>query len=192
MTRGAAREEAILSAALDVLGEVGYDRMTMDEVAARARASKATIYRHWPGKAELVVAAVRHRAGSPPEPPPDSGALRDDLLATLTAMRAGLTGQDEALILGLMVAMRRDPELAQVVRAQVIADKGEVFGVVLGRAVARGDLPGGAGHALVPEVGSAMLFSRLFVTGKPLDDVFLRQLVDDVLLPLLESRRGAH
>lgn len=188
MTRGAAREEAIMSATLDLLGEVGYDRMTMDEVAARARASKATIYRRWPGKAELVVAAVRNRAGGPATPPPDTGNLRDDLLAVLTAMRASLTGQDAPLILGLIIAMRRDPELARIVRGQVIDDKGEVFGAVLDRAVARGDLPAGVEHALFVEISSAMLFSRLFVTGQPLDDEFLRHLVDEVLLPLLERR----
>jgi AcrR family transcriptional regulator len=63
-TRGAAREEAILLATLELLGEAGYDRMTMDAVAARARASKATIYRRWPDKAGLVVAAVRRHAGT--------------------------------------------------------------------------------------------------------------------------------
>ncbi|WP_236792419.1 TetR/AcrR family transcriptional regulator [Amycolatopsis sp. GM8] len=185
MPRGTAREDAILTATLDVLGEVGYDRMTMDEIAARARASKATIYRHWPGKPELVVAAVRNRAGGPAAAPPDTGDLREDLLAVLTAMRASLTGQDSALILGLMIAMRRDAGLAEVVRAQVVDDKGEVFGAVLDRAVARGDLPGGTDHTLFVEISSAMLFSRLFITGLPLDDTFLRHLVDEVLLPLL-------
>jgi AcrR family transcriptional regulator len=188
MARGTAREEAILSATLELLGEVGYDRITMDGVAARARASKATIYRHWPGKAELVVAAVRNRAGGQATPPPDTGSLRGDLLAVLTAMRASLTGQDAALILGLIIAMRRDPELAQIVRGQVVDDKGEVFGAVLGRAAARGDLPDGTGHGLFVEISSAMLFSRLFVTGQPLDDEFLRHLVDEVLLPLLQRR----
>lgn len=109
----------------------------------------------------------------------------------LTTLRAGLTGQDAALILGLLTAMRRHPELAQVVRGQVLDDKGEVFGAVLDRAAARGELEGGPVRALFVEISSAMLFSRLFVTGQPLDDEFLRQLVDDVLLPLLDRPRGA-
>ncbi|MDN3354323.1 TetR/AcrR family transcriptional regulator [Actinomadura sp. DC4] len=187
--RGEAREEAILLATLELLAEVGYDRMTMDAVAARARASKATIYRRWPGKAELVVTAVKRHAGSPAAAPADTGDLRQDLVAVLEVMRAGLTGQDAALILGLMIAMRRDPGLARTVRGQVVDDKGEVFGAVIARAVERGDLPGTVDHALFAEIGSAMLFSRLFVTGDPLDDAFIGHLVDAVLLPLLAHQR---
>jgi AcrR family transcriptional regulator len=186
--RGEAREEAILLATLALLAEVGYDQMTMDAVAARARASKATIYRRWPGKAELVVTAVKRHAGSPTVTPPDTGSLRQDLLAVLEVMRAGLTGQDAALILGLMIAMRRDPELARTVRGQVVDDKREVFGAVIARAVDRGDLPATVDHALFVEISSAMLFSRLFVTGEPLDDAFIHHLVDAVLLPLLDHR----
>ncbi|TVT52479.1 TetR/AcrR family transcriptional regulator [Amycolatopsis rhizosphaerae] len=183
--RGEAREEAILGATVALLAEVGYDRMTMDAVAARARASKATIYRRWPGKAELVVAAVRRRSGSPPVAPPDTGTLRGDLLAVLNSMRATLGGQDAALLFGLLLAMRRDPELARTVRGQVIDDKGVAFGEVLRRAAARGDLPPGLDGVAFVEIGSAMLFHRLFVTGEPLDEPFLAHLTDDILLPLL-------
>jgi hypothetical protein len=90
-----------------------------------------------------------------------------------------------------MIAMRRDPELAGAVRGQVVDDKREVFGAVINRAVERGDLRATLDHALFVEISSALLFSRLFVTGEPLDDVFIRHLVDEVLLPLLDhhSRR---
>ena len=135
------REEAILLATLELLAEAGYDQLTMDGVAARARCSKATIYRRWPGKAELVMTAVRRHAGSPAAAAPDTGSLRADLLAVVEAMRASLVGQDAALILGLMIAMRRDPELARVVRDQILDTKREVFGAAIARAVARGDLP---------------------------------------------------
>jgi AcrR family transcriptional regulator len=84
--RGAAREDAILLATLDLLVESGYDQLTMDAVAGRARCSKATIYRRWPGKAELVVTAVRRHAGDPAPAVPDTGTLRGGLLAALAAM----------------------------------------------------------------------------------------------------------
>jgi AcrR family transcriptional regulator len=188
--RSEMREEAILLATLELLAEVGYDQMTMDAVAARARSSKATIYRRWPGKAELVVTAVKRHAGSPAMAPTDSGSLREDLLAVLHVMRSSLTGQDADLILGLMIAMRRDVELARTVRSQVVDDKREVFGTVIARAVARGDLPATVDHALFVEISSAMLFSRLFITGEPLDDIFICHLVDAVLLPLLDHQSG--
>lgn len=183
--RGAAREAAILQVTLELLAESGYDQLTIDAVAARARCSKATIYRRWPGKAALVITAVRQHAGQPAMAVPDTGSLRSDLLAALQAMRSSLSGQDAALILGLLIAMHRDPELADVVRQQVLLAKREVFDAVIARAVARGDVQATADGALLAEISSAVLFSRLLVTGEPLDSAFTRHLVDAVLLPAL-------
>ena len=189
-TRGEVREEAILRATLELLAEVGYDQLTIDGVAARAHCSKATIYRRWQGKAELVITAVRRHSAPPPQPAPGTGSLREDLLAALEAMRSSLAGQDTALLLGLMTAMRHDQELAAVVREQVIDNKREVFGAAVARAVTRGELPAGADHTLLAEISSAMLLSRQLVTGEPLDAAFAQELVDDVLLPLLHHQHG--
>ena len=189
-TRGEVREEAILRATLELLAEVGYDQLTIDGVAARAHCSKATIYRRWQGKAELVITAVRRHSPPPPRPAPGTGSLREDLLAALEAMRSSLAGQDTALLLGLMTAMRHDQELAAVVREQVIDNKREVFGAAVARAVARGELPAGADHTLLAEISSAMLLSRQLVTGEPLDAAFAQELVDDVLLPLLRHQHS--
>lgn len=189
-TRGEVREEAILRATLELLAEVGYDQLTIDGVAARAHCSKATIYRRWQGKPELVIAAVRRHSAPPPQPAPGTGSLREDLLAALEAMRSSLAGQDTALLLGLMTAMRHDRELAAVVREQVVDNKREVFGAAVARAVARGELPAGADHTLLAEISSAMLLSRQLVTGQPLDAAFAQELVDDVLLPLLRHQRS--
>jgi AcrR family transcriptional regulator len=183
--RGATRETAILQATLELLAESGYDQLTIDAVAARARCSKATIYRRWPDKAALVITAVRRHPGQPATAAPDTGSLRSDLQAALQAMRSGLSGQDAALILGLIGAMHRDPELAGAVREQVLQAKREVFGAVIARAAARGDVPTAADGALLAEISSAVLFSRLLVTGEPLDDAFTQHLVDAVLLPAL-------
>jgi AcrR family transcriptional regulator len=183
--RGAPREEAILLATLELLAESGYDQLTIDAVAARARCSKATIYRRWPGKTALVITAVRRYAGRPLTAAPDTGSLRSDLLAALQEMRSSLLGQDAALILGLLMAMRRDTELAAAVRDQVLDAKREVLGAAIDRAIARGDIPADAGSALLAEISSAVLLSRLLVTGEPLDDAFVQLLVDTVLLPTL-------
>jgi len=184
--RGAVRETAILGATLELLAESGYDQLTIDAVAARARCSKATIYRRWPGKAALVSTAIRRRAGQPAAAVPDTGSLRSDLQAALRIMRSSLSGQDAALILGLLSAMHRDPELAGAVREQVLDVKREVFDAVIARAAARGDIPATADGALLAEISSAVLLSRLLVTGEPLDDAFTQHLVDAVLLPALE------
>jgi AcrR family transcriptional regulator len=183
--RGAVRENAILQATLELLAESGYDQLTIDAVAARARCSKATIYRRWPGKAALVTTAVRRHAGQPAAAAPDTGSLRSDLLAALELMRSSLSGQDAALLLGLLIAMHRDGELAAAVREQVLDVKREVFGAVIARAIARGEVPATTDGALLVEISSAVLFSRRLVTGEPLDDVFIQHLVDAVLLPAL-------
>ncbi|GLW26937.1 TetR/AcrR family transcriptional regulator [Microbispora triticiradicis] len=186
--RGEIREEAILRVAMSLLVEVGYDQLTIEAIAERARASKATIYRRWPGKAELVATAIRRYAGTPVAAPPDTTNLRDGLLAVLLELRTSLIGQDSALILGLLVAMRRDPDLAHTVRRHVLDHKRDVFAAVVAGAIARGEVPQTIDHALVAEISSAALLSRLLVTGEPLDDLFLQLLVDAVLLPMLNHQ----
>lgn len=186
--RGAAREEAILRATLTLLARDGYDQMTIDAVAAEARSSKATIYRRWPGKAALVVAAVRRYGGQPEPEAPDTGDLREDLLAVLTAMRDSLQGQDAALLLGLLAAMRRDAALAKAVRDQVVVVKHGLFYEIIRRAAACGDVPVEADAAMLAEVSSAVLLSRLLVTGQGFDDRFAEHFTDTVLLPIAKER----
>ena len=182
--RGAPRESAICSAALELLAEVGYDRMSMDSVAARAHASKATIYRRWPGKRELVLDAVRSRAAVDVIPA-DTGSLRGDIIATLRGMTHGIGGQDAALIAGVVRAMQSAPELADCMRSQVIEDKRTISRTIVGRAVARGELGPDADPGVFHEVAPALMFFRALMTGLPVDDGFLAHVTDDVLVPLL-------
>ncbi len=186
--RAEAREQAILDAALELVMEVGYDRLSMDALAERAHASKATIYRRWSGKAQVVVEAIRRRKHGR-HAVPDTGSLRQDLLEALGGMCLSLDG-DEALVTGVMSAMRTDPELAVLMRAQVI-DDGNPVDVVIARAVARGELPPGTTGDLVNEVGPAVVMLRLVFRGEPLDEAFTVHLVDEIVLPLLRNPAGA-
>ena len=184
----AGREVAICDAALALLLEVGYDRMSMDAVAARAKASKATIYRRWPGKQELVLDAVRAR-GPGLVVTEDTGSLRGDLVATYSAARHGSAADDADLIAGLLRAMRSTPELADCVRTQVLEQKRYIGQVLVERAVARGELPTDADPDVWHEVAPALMFFRILVTDGPVDDAFLTHVADDVLVPLL-ARSG--
>ena len=106
------RHEEILQAAIDELQSVGYDRTTMDAVAERAGASKATLYRHWQNKAELVVAAIRYMKGLDTAPLPDTGDLRTDLM-TLLQGATQHSGQEQLCVMrGMVSACGADPELA--------------------------------------------------------------------------------
>ena len=185
------RDAAICDATLALLLEVGYDRMSMDAIAARAHASKATIYRRWPGKQELVLDAVRAR-GVGLTVAEDTGSLRGDLVATYRSAIHGSAADDADLIAGVLRAMRTAPELADCVRSQVIESKCDVSRVIVARAIARGELPAETDPLILHEVASALWFHRVLVVGGPVDDAFIAHVVDDVLMPLLDrSSRSA-
>jgi AcrR family transcriptional regulator/ketosteroid isomerase-like protein len=184
-SRGRAREQAILSAVVGLLGEVGYEAMTMDAVAARAHASKTTIYRRWPGKPELVRSAVGAFVAGRVLAAPDAGTLRGDLLAVMQAMRGHLTPEFTDMMSGLVHAMRSDPELAGSLRSLFAQDP--VSEQIVGRAVARGEVQPGAASRLAPlvhEAVEAQLLRQIF-SGGELDDAFARHVIDDVVLPLV-------
>jgi len=199
--RGKPRERAILSAVISLLGETGYEAMTMDAVAARAHASKTTIYRRWPGKAELVRAAVdahitsrilsTQDSGTQDSGTQDTGSLRGDLLAVMNAMPGHLTPEFMAMMSGLVHALRTDPQLAASLRS--LFDHDSVAEQIIGRAVRRGELPAPAAGrlaGLVHEVIEAQIFRQL-MTASALDDSFAAHVVDDIILPLLAGRTAA-
>jgi len=184
-SRGVSRERAILSAVIGLLGEAGYEAMTMDAVAARAHASKTTIYRRWPGKPELVRAAVDAYIAGRVLRSADTGSLRGDLLSVLQAMREHLTPEFMAMMSGLVHAMRADPELAGSLRSMF--DEDSVSAELVARAVGRGELPADDGARLAPlvhEVVEAQVF-RQIAAGGELGQRFAGHLVDDIVLPLL-------
>jgi AcrR family transcriptional regulator len=183
--RAEAREQAILDAALELLMEVGYDRFSMDALAERAKAGKATIYRHWSGKAQIVAEAVRRLKMGALAAPVDTGSLRGDLLGELTLMCTSMTTEDAAIVSGVMLAMRTDPELAHLVRTQIIESKRGKFKGIIERAVVRGELPAGSTADLLDEVSPAMLMNRVVIQGEPLDEGFAVHMVDDIVLPLV-------
>jgi AcrR family transcriptional regulator len=183
--RAEAREQAILDAALSLVIEVGYDRLSMDALAERAHAGKATIYRHWSGKAEVVVEAIRRRKCDASVPAVQTGSLRGDLVATLECMNAAMSSEDSALLVGVLSAMHKDQELAALMRSQVIDARKDMLDEILERAVASGELKAGTDAGVVNEVLSAMFFNRLVISGEPIDDAFVAHMVDEVVLPLL-------
>jgi AcrR family transcriptional regulator len=184
-TRGEPRERAILSAVIGLLGEAGYEAMTIDAVAARAHASKTTIYRRWAGKAELVRAAVdAHIAGRVPGTH-DTGSLRADLLAVMQAISCHLTQDFMAMMSGLVHVMRTDGELAASLRS--LFDQDAAAEQIIGRAVQRGELPAPAAGKLarlVHEVIEAQVYRQLMIEAA-IGSAFACHVVDDIILPLL-------
>jgi AcrR family transcriptional regulator len=165
--------------------EVGYDRMSMDALAERARAGKATIYRHWAGKAEVVVEAVRCRKCDDFSAPPDTGSIRGDLLAALNHSRESFSEEDSGLLIGMISAMHHDQELADLMRQQLFEAKQCLFDDIVARAVQRGEPVSMSASPIANEVSSAMFLNRVAMGGGDIDEAFVLHMVDDVILPLL-------
>ena len=186
----AAVEDAILRAALRLLGEAGYEGLRIEEVARRAGAGKTSIYRRWATREELILAAVRHflgetaaRAGKAAPAAPLS--LRDDLLAQARRLAAVLTPDRAGIIAGLLLAMRSHPELASMVRQALVAGEGGAMAAVLERAVRRGERRSVRVPGTVLQVLPGVLLLQVLVLGQQADDRVLVRLVDDVMLPLI-------
>lgn len=184
--RGAARENAIIDAAMTLVAEIGYDRMTMDAVASRAKASKATIYRRWSGKADLVAAGLRRDLSVAGTEIPNSGSLRGDLLEILRTIRGRVNERYHGLLVGMIRAMQDDPDVAGLIRAQLAANQQNLRLILERNSAERNETI--ENIDLIQEIAPAQVMMRILVTGESVDDEFLIHLVDRVLLPLVTPK----
>jgi AcrR family transcriptional regulator len=176
------RDVAIREAALDLLSEIGYDRLTMDAVAARAHASKATIYRRWQGKAALVVDALNCSKGSMLEP--DTGSLEGDLASLSHASCSQENRFNAQIMLGLITALAHDAELRDVVRERMIEPRTKVIRTIFERAVERGEVSTERNLDLLVALFPALMIQQVLITGELPDTDFSTRVMNDVILPL--------
>jgi AcrR family transcriptional regulator len=180
-------ESALLTAAWDELVEVGYARLTMGSIAARAQTSEPVLYRRWPNKDHMVFAALEHHRKANPVAVPDTGTLRDDLIAYLTAVSEALAGYfaiaAAAAFSGLLADTGLTPAQARekVLDAQHLPrDRG-----IYQRAQARGELD----LDRVPEAVLAMPFDLvrhdMLMDLGPVKPARIRSIVDELFLPLV-------
>ncbi|WP_019969965.1 TetR/AcrR family transcriptional regulator [Mycobacterium sp. 141] len=180
------RDPEILDAALRGVAELGYDRLSMDDIAARAGVGKAAIYRRWPSKPVVVADAIAHwrrRQGS--VEPPDTGSLRGDIEALVAAVPefddAGL-GTIQVIV-GVATAAMHSPVLAAALDDLVLSPPRQMVRLLLDHAQARGEIPPGRDLSLIPDVALGLNVLRV-MTGRPIDRVFVRRVLEDVILPL--------
>lgn len=187
--RGAALEEAILGAAVDELTESGYAGLTMDKVATRAGTNKNAIYRRWPNRLALGIAAYRQLTTT--VQPPDTGALRDDVLEWLRQANRYWASPLGAILRELLSAAGGTSELLAQLQDQSGDAAAAPWLTILGRAVARGEAAPEALHPRVATVAMVLLRNEFVVRGVPAapDDVLV-EIVDEVYLPLVRSRGG--
>ena len=177
------RETELLAVTLQLLQQHGYDRLTVDAVAATARASKATVYRRWPSKAELVLAAfiegIRQVAV-----PPDTGTLRGDLLR-LGELVCQEGRQHASTIRAVLVEVSRNPALNDVMQHQFIEQRKALIRHVLQQAVDRGEIEDAAISDELWDLLPGYLIFRSIIPSRPPTRHTVQTLVDDVIIPSL-------
>jgi AcrR family transcriptional regulator len=183
----ATRDDALRQAALELIAEIGYDRLTIDAVAARVKASKATLYRRWNSKAELVADAFTC-SGFKGVDTPDTGDLRSDLLALSAQIWMDTEPVPRAtLMAGMFSAMLASPELRDALNA-VTAPPAVMVSTVIQRAVERGEIPVPEHLDSILSVMPGICMFRLVKTGTAPDRQFFESVIDGVILPALHHR----
>ena len=173
----------VLEATADLVADVGVDRVTIDEVAARSGVAKTTIYRHWPTKQALVLDAVR-TVCFPEAPTPNTGDLRADLTACFEGMvRAGLSGRTGQMLPSLLDGAHRDAALDQLLR-DYLRERSGPTRTVLELAQLRGDLPADLDLDLAVTLVVGPLLYRKVILREPVTAPFVAAVVDATLRAL--------
>ncbi|MEV4037083.1 TetR/AcrR family transcriptional regulator [Streptomyces umbrinus] len=181
------REAELYTAVLDLLREVGYDALTMDAVATRTRSSKATLYRQWGGKAELVARAMRFmKPGRAADV--DTGSLRGDLHSLVAREDDCVMEQNSALMRGLAMAVHGNPDLLKAFRELLVEPEIAEFKQVLQRAVDRGEVRvdnPALDYMMHMLIGA--FAARTMIDELPPTQAFLASYIDAVVIPALSA-----
>lgn len=188
--RGEALERAILDAAWEVLREVGYGGLTMEAVAARAATSKPVIYRRWPSRAALVIAAW-DRLAPVSHAPIDTGTLRSDLFILFTRIGRRVDRMMSETIAGVMGEALRHPELAEFLRERLRgAPVAAPLERILRHAADRGELLPVRLPARVARTPVDLIRNEAMTFGAPVSSDTIAEIVDEIFLPLLRGLAG--
>jgi AcrR family transcriptional regulator len=174
-------DEAILAAAMDLLAEIGYARLTMDQVAARARVGKASVYLRWPNKVALVAEAIQQRAAVVPDVP-DTGSLREDMRAFLRALLHSKSVAQRA-VAAVTGEIASNPELAKAWRQGVEGTLLACMREIVDRAIERGELPASSDAELLALLPVTLLQSWRQTHGQAPDDAVVDRIVAQYFTP---------
>ncbi|MEU9123910.1 TetR-like C-terminal domain-containing protein [Streptomyces sp. NPDC048506] len=182
--RGAALEAALLDATWDELLAVGCHDLTYEGVAARARTSRTVLYRRWPQRLDLILAALRHRTPPLPPPVPDTGSLRTDVLALLDQITTRLTEITPVLQV-LTDSRTRGTDLSDYLAERSREGGGDAMADLLDRAARRGELDPSRIPAPVAALPVTLVSSEMLITHQAPSPAAVTAVVDDIFLPLV-------
>jgi AcrR family transcriptional regulator len=183
--RDPSRDGAIRAAILTVLADAGYAGLTMDAVAAEAGVGKATIYRRWRTKSDLVADAVRSLHADP-DTTPDTGSLEEDLRILLRGLVAAVNGPLGAATLSLLSSLPHEPELRAAFENGPMGRWSDSFRTVWSQAEKRGEVRAGLAGTAVVATASSPILQRWLFTDLPVDAAFADEVLADVVLPLVQ------
>jgi AcrR family transcriptional regulator len=189
--RGAVLERAILDAALEQLGTVGWNGLTMEGVAAGAQTGKAAVYRRWPSKEDLVFDALR--AGLPRfEAAPDLGSVREDLLELCRQAREAMSSRPGSAVRA--VIHECDPIQAErfhgVIFDGIVEPTLQLLREVITRGIERNEVRSDAVNSYVIDAIPAMMMYRSKMRGSEWEDRDLEEMIDQLMVPLLRPDGG--
>ena len=187
--RGEELEAALLEAAWQELAEAGFARLTMESVAARARTGVAVLYRRWPSKDDLVLAAIRHYGTTYPVDIPDTGSLRGDMIALLSSFsnsRVSFATTISAVFSGLLASSGLTP--AQV-REKVLADRPLWSDQIFSRAHERGEIDLRRIPPAVLTMPFDLIRHDMLMTYQPIPPERVLAIVNDLFMPLVAINR---
>ena len=187
--RDPSRDGAIRSAILAVLAESGYAGLTMDAVAASAGVGKATIYRRWRTKSDLVADAVAELSAVSVTLP-DTGSVEGDLRRLLHGLVSAVNGPLGAAALSLMSALPHEPALRDAFRSGPVELWSDMYRQVWSRAVERGEVDDSVPGSAVSSSASAPILQRWLFSSEPVTEAYADEVLTEVVLPLLAVRRA--
>jgi AcrR family transcriptional regulator len=176
----------IRAAILRLLADVGYGALTMDAVASEAGVGKATIYRRWRTKQDLVVDTISdlNRAEATA---PDTGSVEGDLRSMMQQMVSMITGPTGAATLSLLSTIPHQPALADAFRNGPLAVWRHAFEQIWARAEQRGEVRQGLSGSVVAESTSALMVQRWLLTGDPVNEAYADEVLASVVMPLVRA-----
>ena len=183
--RGVELETALLAAAWDELTEHGYDALTIDAVATRAGTSRPVLYRRWPGKQELVRAAIAYGAALDRAEPPDTGTLRGDILALLHQANGARVGLATVLTIQLASYYDETGTSLSDLREAILGTRGSAIEQIVRRAVERGEIDPAKLTPPIARLPVDLFRQEILMTLRPLPDDAITEIVDTIFLPLV-------
>lgn len=188
--RGAALENDLLDAAWEELSQKGYDGFTIESVAERARTSRAVVYRRWPSKPDLVMAAIGHSGFRMRVEIPDTGNLRDDMIGLLRSANRNRAP------LGILMSARLGAFYAETgrsfadLRETYVGGRTTALDALLDRAVERGEIDPAKLTPRIRGVAFDLYRHELLMTNQPVADDVIVSIIDEVFMPLVSSCRS--